>query len=367
MSATAEPLASSTHDEKQFEGLRLVQPKPEPEHTVDTDHAVAETPAAIPPPPADPIDDLPMHQVIRLMRSPAPGNAADSTTRSSAARRIQRTIGNRASQQIVMRARIVQRQCACGGTCAKCQEEEQQREIQRQVQTPVQRSSAAPAPTEFDGIPSSAGEQLDPATRQPMEAHFGTDLGDVRVHTGSEAAKSATILDALAYTSGRDIYFASGMYAPSSDSGRRLLAHEVAHVVQQSSGKEPSIATKSSHGAKIGAPDDPLETEADRGAEEFMTGAQAELTNEEQRKRRESPGAVQRFIQRQGDSTASKDSGSVFDRIGAAAGAAWQGVSQAAGQRRKHGRFDCERRIRRGLFGQPRPLPPRRRKPTTPR
>ena len=133
MSATAEPLASSTHDEKQFEGLRLVQPKPEPEHTVDTDHAVAETPAAIPPPPADPIDDLPMHQVIRLMRSPAPGNAADSTTRSSAARRIQRTIGNRASQQIVMRARIVQRQCACGGTCAKCQEEEQQREIQRQV------------------------------------------------------------------------------------------------------------------------------------------------------------------------------------------------------------------------------------------
>ena len=152
-----------------------------------------------------------------------------------------------------MRARIAQRQCACGGTCAKCQEEEQQREIQRQVQTPVQRSSAAPAPTEFDGIPSSAGEQLDPATRQPMEAHFGADLADVRVHTGSEAAKSATSIDALAYTSGRDIYFASGMYAPST-SGRRLLAHEVAHVVQQSAGKETTFATKSSRGTRSARP-----------------------------------------------------------------------------------------------------------------
>jgi hypothetical protein len=269
MSAAAEPLASSTHDEKHFEGARLVQTKPELEHTVDTDHGVADAPAGIPPPPADPIDDLPMHQVIRLLRGPVSGHAANSSSRSSAARRVQRTIGNRASRQIVMRSHVVQRQCPCGGTCAKCQEEEQQRQIQRAVQC----SSAATEPAEFDGIPASTGEQLDPATRRPMEAHFGADLADVRVHTGSEAAKSATSLDALAYTSGRDIYFASGMYAPSSDSGRRLLAHEVAHVVQQGSGAVPSrIAAKSSHGIKVGAPDDPLEAQAAVAAQEFVTG-----------------------------------------------------------------------------------------------
>jgi hypothetical protein len=280
MSAVAEPLASSTHDEKHFEGVRLAQAKPELEPAIETDHAAAAASAASPPPPSDPLDDLPMHQVIQLLRSPAPGHAANSSTRSSAARRIQRTIGNRATQQVVMRAHTVQRQCACGGTCAKCQEEEQQRQVQRAVQ----RASASHAPAEFDGVPASTGEQLDPATRQPMEAHFGADLADVRVHTGAAAAKSATSIDALAYTSGRDIYFASGMYAPSSNSGRRLLAHEVAHVVQQSSGKEPSIATKSSHGAKIGAPDDPLEGEADHAAEEYMRKDGSAATEEQRQK-----------------------------------------------------------------------------------
>jgi len=237
---------------------------------------------------------------VQRLFSGAPSEPSDSVAdslslqrlRAPVLQRAQRLYGNRASQQIVQRAHSLQRQCRCGGTCPKCQEDEQQ----RQVQTPVQRSSASLAPPGFDGIPPSAGEQLDPVTRRPMEAHFGADLADVRIHTGSEAAKSATSLDALAYTSGRDIYFASGMYAPSSNSGRRLLAHEVAHVVQQSSGKEPSIATKSSHGAKIGAPDDPLETEADRAAEEFMT---APLTDEDERKKREAGAPVQRFIQRQ--------------------------------------------------------------------
>jgi len=205
--------------------------------------------------------------------------------------RAQRLCGNRASQQMVMRARVLQR-CSCGGTCAKCREEEEQRALQR--------SSTSPVPADFEGIPTTHGEPLDTATRAPLESHFGADLADVRVHTGPEAAESATRLDALAYTAGRDIYFARGMYSPSSSSGRRLLAHEVAHVVQQSSGKEPAIAAKSSRGVKIGAPDDSLEDEAEKKAEEFMTGAQlGELTDEEQRKRHESSGAVQRFIQRQ--------------------------------------------------------------------
>jgi bacterioferritin-associated ferredoxin len=290
MSTVAEPLASSTHEEKHFEGGRLVLAKPEREHSVDSESSVEEASAAVTSPPADPIEDLPIHRVIRLLRSPVPGHAANISTRASAARRVQKTHGNRASQQIIMRSPILQRQCACGGTCAKCQEEEQRA---------LQRSSAAPAPAEFDGIPATHGTPLDPVARQPLEAHFGADLADVRVHTEPEAAESAAKLDALAYTSGRDIYFAAGMYAPSSSGGRRLLAHEVAHVMQQSSGLEPTIATKSSGGAKIGAPDDPLEDEAERKAEEFMSGSQpGELSDEEQPRRRDA-GVVQRYIQRQ--------------------------------------------------------------------
>lgn len=215
-----------------------------------------------------------------------PESAADSLSvrhlKAPVLQRSQRLYGNRASQQIVMRARVLQRQCGCGGTCAKCGEEEGQRAVQR--------SSAERGAAEFEGIPDSAGEPLDAPTRRPLEAHFGADLTDVRVHTGSEAAKSATSLDALAYTSGHDIYFAAGMYAPSTDSGRRLMAHEVAHVVQQSSGREPAIAM-ASRSAKIGAPDDVLENEAEQAAGEFMSGAAGNLSDEEQRKRRESAGS----------------------------------------------------------------------------
>ena len=215
--------------------------------------------------------------------------------------RSQRLYGNHASQQIVMRSRALQRQCMCGGTCTKCQEEEEQRALQLRP--------SAHSVREFDGIPTTHGEPIDAATRRPLEAHFGADLADVRVHTGSEAAESATSLDALAYTSGRDIYFAAGMYAPASDSGRRLLAHEVAHVVQQGSGKEPAIATKSSRGVKIGAPDDSLEMDAERAAGEFMFGTPGELSDEEQRRRRESGVAVQTFIQRQGGSPHARQPG----------------------------------------------------------
>jgi hypothetical protein len=119
-------------------------------------------------------------------------------------------------------------------------------------------------------IPSTHGYPLDVITRRRLDAHFGTDLADVRVNTGSEAARSATSLEALAYSSGRDIYFAREMYGPAGDSGRRLLAHEVAHVVQQASGKKPRIAPKSARGVKIGGLVDMLETEPERAAEEVM-------------------------------------------------------------------------------------------------
>ena len=67
-----------------------------------------------------------------------------------------------------------------------------------------------------------------------MESHFGRDFSAVRVHTDATAQRSAADIDAEAYTSGRDIVFGAGRYAPETTAGRRLLAHELTHVVQQS-------------------------------------------------------------------------------------------------------------------------------------
>jgi predicted secreted Zn-dependent protease len=78
-----------------------------------------------------------------------------------------------------------------------------------------------------------SGGRLDPATRGLMEGRFGHDFGSVRVHTDREAAESALLVRARAYTLGADIVFAAGQYAPGTEAGRRLLAHELTHVVQQ--------------------------------------------------------------------------------------------------------------------------------------
>ncbi|MER5432369.1 DUF4157 domain-containing protein [Streptomyces sp. NPDC002588] len=85
----------------------------------------------------------------------------------------------------------------------------------------------------------SAGEPLDAGVRREMEARLATDLGAVRVHTGAEAGEAARSLGARAYTVGTDIVFGAGQYAPSTPVGRYLLAHELAHVVQQGPGTAP--------------------------------------------------------------------------------------------------------------------------------
>lgn len=78
------------------------------------------------------------------------------------------------------------------------------------------------------------GSGLDRATRQDMEQRFGHDFSQVRVHRDCLAAQSARDFNAHAYTVGRHIIFGAGQFAPHSSSGRRLLAHELTHVVQQS-------------------------------------------------------------------------------------------------------------------------------------
>lgn len=77
------------------------------------------------------------------------------------------------------------------------------------------------------------GEPLDFATRTGMEARFGHSFRDVRVHTDAQAAESARAVYAHAYTVGQDIVFDSGQYQPQTTEGRHLLAHELAHTIQQ--------------------------------------------------------------------------------------------------------------------------------------
>src|SRR5258708_7514329 len=103
------------------------------------------------------------------------------------------------------------------------------------AQVPPQRSASSQINT--DALRS--GRPLDRATRAFMEPRFGHDFSRVRIHTDERAARSSGEMEARAYTVGRDIVFAAGEYAPGTAEGRRLLAHELAHAVQQRSSPSP--------------------------------------------------------------------------------------------------------------------------------
>jgi hypothetical protein len=87
------------------------------------------------------------------------------------------------------------------------------------------------------------GAALDPASRKFMETRFGYDFGSVRIHSDADAARSASAIHARAYTLGNHVVFAPGAYDPHSSAGARLLAHELAHVVQQASSRAASSGT----------------------------------------------------------------------------------------------------------------------------
>ncbi|HEY0760122.1 MAG TPA: DUF4157 domain-containing protein [Acidisarcina sp.] len=109
--------------------------------------------------------------------------------------------------------------------------------VQRKTASPGQLSEgqlAEGATSVQDLLASSSGRPLDRETRRYMEGRFGYDFSRVRVHTGAAAAASAKQVGALAYTVGSNVVFGTGRYAPATTQGRRLLAHELTHVVQQS-------------------------------------------------------------------------------------------------------------------------------------
>lgn len=109
-------------------------------------------------------------------------------------------------------------------------------------------SSQTPAHV-HDAI-SSGGHPLDHETRRFFEPRLGYDLAGVRIHTGSTAELSAKAINARAYTLRRDIVFGSGEYRPDSESGRHLLAHELAHAIQQSNVSE-ALPSSPSQGVSL--------------------------------------------------------------------------------------------------------------------
>ncbi|HEU4389384.1 MAG TPA: DUF4157 domain-containing protein [Blastocatellia bacterium] len=103
----------------------------------------------------------------------------------------------------------------------------------------------------------SSGQSLDPATRAFMEPRFGRDFSRVHVHTDARAADSARAVNALAYTVGKDLVFGSGQYRPETETGKRLIAHELTHAEQQRNVSE----TRGS--IELGSAGDSHEDEAD--------------------------------------------------------------------------------------------------------
>jgi Domain of unknown function (DUF4157)/DNA/RNA non-specific endonuclease len=114
----------------------------------------------------------------------------------------------------------------------------------------------------------SAGRSLDQPTQSFMGSRLGHDFSAVRVHDDGHAQAAAKSLGAEAFTTGRDIYFNQGAYQPSSESGQRLLAHELTHVVQQDRG----MTGMGPHGYTVSRPSDPLEREAEQVSRSILRG-----------------------------------------------------------------------------------------------
>jgi hypothetical protein len=135
---------------------------------------------------------------------------------------------------------FLERKCACGQHTvagSECEDCSQKR------QGILQRYAVSHAPANGNGVPpivhevlSSPGQALDGGARAFMEPRFGYDFSQVRMHSDARAAESARAVNAFAYTMGRNVAFGSGQYEPRTSEGRRLLAHELTHVMQQGHG-----------------------------------------------------------------------------------------------------------------------------------
>jgi hypothetical protein len=169
-----------------------------------------------------------------------------------------------------VRSNLLQRKCACGGSpgfdgeCDECRKK--RLGLQRHA---VDQAEPAAVPPIVHEVLRSPGQQLDGATRAFMQSRFGHDFGRVRVHADERAAESARAVAARAYTVGNEIVFGGGQYAPHTAAGQRLLAHEMAHVIQQRGAASGSMFSPA---LRMGSVEDPSEREA-RDAEDLLTSS----------------------------------------------------------------------------------------------
>lgn len=180
---------------------------------------------------------------------------------------------------------LLQRQCACGGGCPRCQEEaleqtklkisepgdqyeqeadrvadqvmrmpepttqqqmepEEDEEALQAKRMPGQMPEATPSLESHIQQRQGLGQSMAKTTRTKMESSFGGDFSGVNIHTDNHAVQMNQALNAQAFTVGNDVFFNSGKYAPGSAAGDHLLAHELTHVVQQTEGLQPFIQRK---------------------------------------------------------------------------------------------------------------------------
>jgi hypothetical protein len=164
------------------------------------------------------------------------------------------------------------------------------------------RVTLAEAPAIVHEVVRSPGHPLSAATRAYFEPRFGRDFSQVRVHSDARAAESARRVDAIAYAVNQDVVFGTGQYRPDSASGRHLLAHELAHTVQQRNASEqaPGLYRKAGGAASPTASASTAMTEAEferimkqrYGTTEIRTGTEVEQTAEVASRIRPSPPAI---------------------------------------------------------------------------
>jgi uncharacterized protein (UPF0254 family) len=158
---------------------------------------------------------------------------------------LQRTVGNREVERL-LKSRVSQAELASGASVAKSGFQPAVTALPTgplietnlatgQPNHPgnVASGGIATVPLLVQEVLRSPGQPLDPATCAFMEPCFGHDFGSVRVHTDAKAAESARAVSALAYTVGHNVVFGENRYAPATHAGRELLAHELAHTIQQ--------------------------------------------------------------------------------------------------------------------------------------
>ncbi len=173
---------------------------------------------------------------------------------------------DRVSEEVMrMSGTQVQRACACGAECPKCQNQPERLQAKSIESGDVGEATAPPV---VDEVLRSSGQPLDATTRMFMEPRFRRDFSQVRVHTDARAAESATAIGARAYTNGYHVAFGAGQFQPETEQGRRLLAHELTHVVQQTQAPGFSEVSRSQQPPAIQRDDPEEEVEEQPSAQE---------------------------------------------------------------------------------------------------